>query len=239
MYQISVLDSLCIRMYQISEVIWGTIWGNSRNEKILLNKKFPKNLKLADVPSIFKKKDKIFVENNRPVSLLPTVSKILEQIMQKQISDYIRKFFSPFLCGYTKGFSTQYALLMLKEWLKFCLDKQGFAGALWMDSSKDTRNHELLITKLHPQGFSTEALEVMFCYLQDMWQRIKINTTFSSWVQLLQEVLQRSVLGPILFNIYINGIFFALKGTDLCNFVDDTTLYVCNSNVKSVLETLK
>ena len=67
------------------------------------------------MPSIFKKKDKIFVENNRPVSLLPTVSKVLEQIMQKQISDYIRKFLSPFLCGYTKGFSTQYALLMLKE----------------------------------------------------------------------------------------------------------------------------
>ena len=241
MYQISLLDSLCIRMYQIFEVISGTIWGNSRNEEILLNKKFPKNLKLADVPSIFKKKDKTFVENNRPVSVLPTVPKILEQIMQKQISDYIRKFLSPFLCGYTKGFSTQYALLMLTERLKFCLDKQSFAGSLWMDSSKvfDTRNHELLITKLHPQGFSTEALEVMLCYLQDIWQRIKINTTFSSWVHLFQEVLQRSVLGPILFNIYINRIFFALKGTDICNFVDDTTLYVCNSNVKSVLEKLK
>ena len=82
-------------------------WGNSAN------KKFPENFKLADVSPIFKKKDKTFVENYRPVSVLPTVSKIFERIMQKQISDYIGKFLSPFLCGYRKGFSTQYALLTL------------------------------------------------------------------------------------------------------------------------------
>ena len=66
--------------------------------------------------------------------------------MQKHISDYISKFLSPFLCGYRKGFSTQYALLTLIERWKFCLDKQGFAGALLMDLSKafDTINHELL-----------------------------------------------------------------------------------------------
>ena len=64
---------------------------------------------------IFKKKDKIFVENYRPVSVLPTVSKLSERIMQKHISDYIGKFTSPFFCGYRKGFSTQYALLTLIE----------------------------------------------------------------------------------------------------------------------------
>ena len=161
--------------------------------------------------------------------------------MQKQISDYIGKFLSPFLCGYRKGFSTQYALLTLIERWKFCLDKQGFAGALLMDLSKafDTINHELLIAKLHAYGFSTDALEVLLSYLQDRWQRVKINTTFSSWTQLLQGVPQGSVLGPILFNIYINDIFFALKGVDICNFADDTSPYVCDSNLKSVLETLE
>ena len=110
-----------------------------------------------------------------------------------------------------------------------------------MDLSKafDTINHELLIAKLHAYGFSTDALEVLLSYLQDRWQRVKINTTFSSWTQLLQGVPQGSVLGPILFNIYINDIFFALKGVDICNFADDTTPYVCDSNLKSVLETLE
>ena len=148
------------------------VLANIWNEEILLNKNFPENLKLADVTPIFKKKDKTFVENYRPVSVLPTVSKIFERIMQKQITDYIRKFLSPFLCGYRKGFSIQYALLSLIERWRLCLDKQGFAGALLMDLSKafDTINHELLIAKLHAHGFSIEALEVLLSYQQEMWQ---------------------------------------------------------------------
>ena len=116
-------------------------------------------------------------------SVLPTTSKIFEQKMRKEISDYIGKFLSPFLCGYRKGFSTQYALLTLIERWKFCVDKQGFAGALLMDLSKafDTINHELLIAKLHAYGFSTDALKVLLSYLQDRSQGVKINTTFSSW----------------------------------------------------------
>ena len=101
-----------------------------------------------------------------------------------------------------------YLLTLMERW-KFFLDKQDFAGALLMDLSKafDTINHELLIAKLHAYGFSTDALEVLLSYLQDRWQRVKINTTFSSWTQLLQGVPQGSVLGDILFNIYINYIF--------------------------------
>ena len=110
-----------------------------------------------------------------------------------------------------------------------------------LDLSKalDTINHGLIIAILHAYSFSTDALEVLSSYLQDRWQRVKINTTFSSWTQFLEEVPQGSVLGPIFFNIYINDIFFALKGVDICNFVDDRTPYVCNSNLKSVIETLE
>ena len=138
--------------------------GNKKNGTFLLAVSF----KLADVSPVFKKKDKTFVKNYGPVRVLPTVSKIFERIMQKQISDYIGKFLSPFLCGYRKGFSTQYALLTLIERWKFCLDKQGFAGALLMDLSKafDTINHELLIAKLHAYGFATDALEVLLSYLK-------------------------------------------------------------------------
>ena len=90
---------------------------------------------MADVTPIFKKKDKRFVENYRPVSVLPTVSKIFERIMQRQITDYLGKFISPFLCGYRKGLIIQYALLSLIERWRLCLDKQGFAGALFINRS--------------------------------------------------------------------------------------------------------
>ena len=114
------------------------------------NSEFPENLKLADVTPVFKKKDPLDKTNYRPVSVLPSVSKIFERLMQKQINEHIKNKLSPYLCGYRKGFSTQYALLSLIERWKKILDEKGFGGAVLMDLSKafDTLNHELLIAKL-------------------------------------------------------------------------------------------
>ena len=89
------------------------------------------------------------------VNVLPTVSKIFERIMQKQINDYIRIFVSPFLWGYRKRFSTQYALLLLIERWRLCLDKQGFAEVLLMNLSKafNAINHEILIVVWVKDGY--------------------------------------------------------------------------------------
>ena len=133
------------------------------NIEIVSNKKFPTKLKYADITPIFKRLESILVENYRPVSLLPIVSKIFEKIMEKQIRPYVENFLSPYLCGYRKGYNAQYALTTMIEKWKKSLDNKGMAGAILKDLSKafDTINHELLITKLEAYGFEASALSAL------------------------------------------------------------------------------
>jgi len=211
------------------------------NEEIIGKRKFPSELKLADVSPIFKKLESIHKENYRPISVLPVVSKIFERIIDKQTNAYMEKYLSPYLCGYRKGYSCQHALLVMIEKWKKSLDEGGYAGGTLMDLSKafDTINHKLLIAKLHAYGFGTESLEVIYDYLSDRWQRTKIDASFSSWSKILCGMPQGSVLGPKFFNVYINDLFYLFLCTSVCNVADDTTPYACDIDLPNLLHNLE
>ena len=143
-------------------------------------------MKLADISPVFKKKDPLDETNYRPVSVLPTVSKLFEKIMQKQINGFISNRLSPYLYGYGKGYNTQQALLVLIEKWKKNLDDKGYGVAVLMDLSKafDTLNHDLLRAKLSVYGFEYDALKFIYSYLINSWHRTKINSAFISWEEL-------------------------------------------------------
>ena len=132
--------------------------------------------------------------------------------------------------GYRKSFSTQQALLPLIERRANTLDQNGYGGAMLMNLSKafDTINHDLSIATLVASGFDTESVKLSKSYLTNDFQRTKVNASLSSCSKLLLGVPHVSVLGPLLFNFYINDLFYVAEMTDVCNHANDTTFHGCH-----------
>ena len=202
---------------------------------------FPNSLKLADITPAHKKGDKSDKENYRPISILPTPSKIFEKIIYEDIYNYMNDKLSPCLCGFRKGYSSQYCLILMLERWKEALDNKNLAGAILTDLSKafDCLNHNLLIAKLEAYGFSRLSLALISSYLTGRKQRTKVNNSLSEWADISSGIPQGSILGPLLFNIYINDIFYFVKEDKITNYADDTTPYAIESNINKLICTLE
>ena len=175
------------------------------------------------------------------MSILPVISKIYERLMYDQMYKYFDQIFSKFQCGFRKGFSTQNCLLYMIENWKESLDQGGHYGALLTDLSKafDCIMHDLLIAKLQAYGFDNDSLNFICNYLVDREQRVKINSSFSTWSKIEYGVPQGSILGPLLFNINTLDMFFEQKDVNFAAYADDNTPYFCDKNLEVLLSKLQ
>ena len=202
---------------------------------------FPTEMKFADIIPIFKKLQRFNKKNYRPISLLSSYSKVFERILDEQINIFMKDKFSPNLCGFRKGYSSEDALIQLLEDWRTKLDGKKIVGAIVCDLSKafDTLPHDLIIAKLDAYGFGPDALKLMSSYLNERMQRCKVGSEYSNWVNILVGVPQGSVLGPLLFSIFIIDFLFSIPDSNLCNFADDETLYSSGDNLDIVINKLE
>ena len=146
-----------------------------------------------------------------------------------------------FLSRNRKAYSTNHVLLRLIEQWKSALDNKNFVEAVLMGLSKafDCIPHDLLIAKLHAYGFSENSLTFFYSYLKRRNQNVKINNTYSLYKELLPGVRQGSILGPILFNIFINDLFLWLSTGDLHNFADGNTISAFSKDLQELIKNLE
>ena len=203
---------------------------------------FPDQLKIARVIPLFKSGDKSIFTNYRPVSVLPAFSKILEKVIYNRLLDYLNKhkILSDNQFGFRKHHSTEYALTLLYDKISSAIDNNELTVGIFIDLSKafDTVNHQILLDKLLHYGIRGVALNWFVSYLSNRHQFVQFNDTSSSLHIIKCGVPQGSILGPLLFPIYINDLCDVSKILDFILFADDTNIFFSHKNVDFLEKTL-
>ena len=202
---------------------------------------FPDKLKIAKVIPIHKKDDKTQLENYRPISILPAISKVIERVIFDQMHDYFTptNYILKANMDLEKTHSTELAAAEMIDRITQELDRGYTPLNIFLDLSKafDTLDHEIMLYKLEYYGVTGPALQLLRSYLSDRKQYVEFENVKSDSMIIKTGVPQGSILGPLLFVIYVNDISLASKFFTAIIYADDTSLsstlntFRCNTNV--------
>ena len=203
---------------------------------------FPEKLKIAKVIPIFKTGEQNSFTNYRPISLLSNSSKFFEKVMHNRLTSFIERheIIYSLQFGFRKRHSTCHSLISLTNNIASDIDRGHVAAGVFIDLSKafDTLDHQILFSKLEHYGVRGVALKWIKSYLSNRKQFVKIKDTCSECYDITCGVPQGSILGPLLFILYVNDLRKALKRATSSLFADDTSIYYSHSDVKQLETTL-
>ena len=205
--------------------------------KCFLTGEFPNLLKLANAIPIYKKNEKNLCCNYRPISLLSNISKIFEKTMHSRVYEHLEQndLIYKHQYGFRKQHSTNHAITCMIEKIKQKLDKKIWVAGVFIDLEKafDTVNHNILLQKLSHYGIAGTALSWFTSYLTNRHQRVSLDGNVSDYKKIVCGVPQGSILGPLLFLVYLNDLHNAIKNCTTFHFADDTELTCWDKNSKT------
>ena len=201
----------------------------------------PDKMKIARVIPVYKLGDRSIFSNYRPISVLPSFSKILEKIVHNRIIEFISKL--NILCdnqyGFRKNHSTSLALIEFYDKVSSAFNRGEVAVGIFLDLSKafETVNHDILFDKLRRYGIRGVALDWVKSYFSDRLQYVDFNGNSSSLQKISCGVPQGSILGPLFFILYINDIINTSRLLDPILFADDTSIFFSHKDMAYLTDT--
>ena len=198
---------------------------------------FPEKCKVAKLKPLYKKGSKLEPKNYRPISLLPLISKIFEKIVHNQTQTFLdeNKILYKFQSGFRENHSTDTSLSYLNDKILRGFDKGLFTGMVLIDLQKafDTIDHHIFLKKIKCLGFSDSTIAWYRSYLENRYFTVNIDNSYSEQAHLSCGVPQGSILGPLIFLLYVNDMAQAVD-CDLYLYADDSCLLYTGNDVKVI-----